>query len=63
MVEVKFDGMVCAWCDVYCREEVWSPLSSHTVCAYCGRSELRFGKRGRQTPIPKDSEVTPGEPF
>jgi hypothetical protein len=25
-----------------------------TVCAYCGRSELRFRKLGHQTPIPKD---------
>jgi hypothetical protein len=43
---------VCAWCDVYCRKERGSEWSWHTVCAYCGRSELRFGKLGRQTPIP-----------
>jgi hypothetical protein len=38
--------MVCAWCDVYCREERRTVNEeamidvSWTVCAYCGRSEL-----------------------
>ena len=40
--------MVCARCDVYCREERRTVNEeamidvSWTVCAYCGRSELVF---------------------
>jgi len=62
--------LVCAWCDVYCREEQHTYddagrlISTDTVCAYCGRSELRFGKLGRQTPLPEECEVVAltGEP-
>jgi hypothetical protein len=53
--------MVCAWCDVYCRVErvhtdaTTGEIVMHdTVCAYCGRGELRVGKLGRQTPLPED---------
>jgi hypothetical protein len=52
-------GFVCAWCDVYNRElrevrdENGDLVQTWTVCAYCGRSELRLGRLGRQTPIPK----------
>jgi hypothetical protein len=46
--------LVCAWCDVYCRVECENEFQSWTVCAYCGRSELRLSKLGRQTPLPKD---------
>jgi hypothetical protein len=55
--------MVCAWCDVYCRVECETRddegrlVCAWTECAYCGRTELRFGKLGRQTPLPKDKEV------
>ena len=65
--------MVCAWCDVYARVEREYRLDlddgphtiSSTVCAYCGRSELRFGTLGRQTPIPKktDDDRPDGCPF
>jgi len=50
---------VCAWCDVYVRkvrcmyDDEGRPFQQWTVCAYCGRRELRLGKLGRQTPIPK----------
>jgi hypothetical protein len=49
--------MVCAWCDVSNRvEQVMRVdgrvVQSWTCCAYCGRTELRRGKLGRQTPIP-----------
>ena len=63
---------VCAWCDVYAREhreyvvEDNGPHTiSYTICAYCGRSELRPEKLGRQTPIPKQSDDPPpdGCPF
>jgi hypothetical protein len=59
-------GPVCAWCDVYARElrqmhddegrviQVW------TVCAYCGRTELRWQKLGRQTPIPPPPKAPEG---
>jgi hypothetical protein len=55
-------NMVCAWCDVYARVECNTAdengriVSSWTACAYCGRTELRFKKLGRQTPLPKDAE-------
>jgi hypothetical protein len=52
-------GPVCAWCDVYNRVErvtrdaEGNEIMRDTCCAYCGRTELRFGgKSGRQTPIP-----------
>jgi hypothetical protein len=44
--------MVCAWCDVYsrvgreARDDNGKLVSAWTCCAYCGRTELRFGKRG-----------------
>ena len=56
MAEKNF---VCAWCDVYAREvcalrdDQGRPFQTWTCCAYCGRTELRLGKLGRQTPIPK----------
>jgi hypothetical protein len=34
-----------------------------TCCAYCGRTELRFGRLGHQTPIPKPAEPPNGFPF
>jgi hypothetical protein len=53
------DGPVCAWCDVYCRvervrhdEETGKETMRYCVCVYCGRTELRLRKLGRQTPIP-----------
>ena len=52
--------LVCAWCDVYCRtkrntrDESGAIICASTFCAYCGRTELRFGKLGHQTPIPDD---------
>ena len=56
---------VCAWCDVNVRvpcnlrDNQGRIVSTYTCCAYCGRTELRFGKLGHQTPIPKDeSKVT-----
>jgi hypothetical protein len=51
--------MVCAWCDVDARVEREMRdangvvFQTWTVCAYCGRSELRLGKLGRRTPIPQ----------
>ena len=65
-------GFVCAWCDVYARvpcaqyDDQGRPFIEWTACAYCGRSELRFGKLGRQTPIPKkatDDDQPDGCPF
>ncbi len=44
----KVGRMVCAWCNVYCREErecrnaEGRLVSSYAVCAYCGRPELSF---------------------
>jgi hypothetical protein len=62
--------LVCAWCDVsarvpcHMRDDQGRIVSSWTRCAYCGRTELRFGKLGRQTPIPKDKPRAPkGFPF
>jgi hypothetical protein len=61
--------IVCAWCDVNCRveqvqrDEEGREFMRSTVCAYCGRGELRFGKRGRRTPIPPPSEAPDGCPF
>ena len=61
--------LVCAWCDVYCRvervlrDDDGRVIQTSTVCAYCGRSELRFGKRGRQTPIPAPPAPPDGLPF
>lgn len=58
--------MVCAWCDVYCREAQVTTdtdgrvVDASTVCSYCGRSELRFGKLGRQTPLPEEPNVVNG---
>ena len=52
-------GPVCAWCDVYVRtprcmyDDEGRVMQEWTVCAYCGRSELRLRKLGHQTPIPK----------
>jgi hypothetical protein len=52
-------GPVCAWCDVYVREtrcmrdDEGRVIQEWTVCAFCGRTELRLQKLGRQTPIPK----------
>lgn len=40
--------LVCAKCGVYCRklhalyDEDGNVFQTSTVCAYCGRSELRF---------------------
>jgi hypothetical protein len=51
--------MVCAWCDVYARvpcemrDDRGRVIMTWAKCAYCGRTELRLGKLGRQTPIPK----------
>jgi hypothetical protein len=50
--------LFCAWCDVYNRipceacDDKGQVISSWTCCAYCGRTEFRFEKLGRQTPIP-----------
>ena len=61
--------LVCAWCDVNCRvervqhDDQGREFLRDTCCAYCGRTELRFGKLGRQTPIPKYTEPPDGEPF
>jgi hypothetical protein len=35
----------------------------NTACAYCERTELRFGKLGRQTSIPKPSVPPDDLPF
>jgi hypothetical protein len=62
-------GLVCAWCDVWNRvERVLKDESGHeflrdSSCAYCGRTELRFGKLGRQTPIPTPRVPPDGLPF
>src|SRR5438067_10518779 len=53
------EGPVCAYCDVWCRatcaqyDDEGRPFLTWTACAYCGRTELRARKLGRQTPIPK----------
>jgi len=60
---------VCAWCDVWCRiennqyDDQGRAAIYGTACAYCGRSELRFGKLGRQTPIPAPPAPPDGFPF
>jgi hypothetical protein len=66
--------LVCAYCDVYCRNERVTrdaqgrEIMSDTCCAYCGRTEMRFGKLGYQTPVPEppkplpDGELSDGEP-
>jgi hypothetical protein len=60
---------VCAWCDVYCRiervhrDEQGREIMRDSCCAYCGRTELRFGKLDHQTPIPKSAEPPDGFPF
>jgi hypothetical protein len=60
---------VCAWCDVYCRvervmrDEQGREFLRDTCCAYCGRTELRIGKLGHQTPIPKASVPDDDLPF
>jgi hypothetical protein len=52
--------LVCAYCDVYARvpcdtrDDQGRIHVSWTACAYCGRTELRLGKLGRQTPPPRD---------
>jgi hypothetical protein len=57
----QMTDMVCAWCDVYARipcemcDDQGRVISTWTKCAYCERSELRFRKLGRQTPIPKQA--------
>ena len=64
----KASRFVCAWCDVYCRvervqhDEAGREIIRDSVCAYCGRTELRFAL-GRQTPIPKLSVRPDGLPF
>jgi hypothetical protein len=53
-------ALVCAWCDIYCRtecntrDESGAIVYAWTCCAYCGRTELRFGRLGHQTPIPNN---------
>jgi hypothetical protein len=66
----KVNVLVCAWCDVYNRiervhrDEDGREFMRDTVCAYCGRTELRFGRLGRQTPIPPPPAAPPdGLPF
>jgi len=60
---------VCAWCDVHCRVEQIQcdkegrEIIRSTCCAYCERSELRYGKLGRQTPIPTPRVPPDGFPF
>jgi hypothetical protein len=52
---------VCAWCDVYARvtraqyDDERRPFIEWTACAYCGRTETRFGKLGRRTPVPTEA--------
>jgi hypothetical protein len=67
---IKQEGPVCAYCDVWCRatcaqyDDEGRPFLTWTACAYCGRSELRPRKLGRQTPIPKDQpKPLEGFPF
>jgi hypothetical protein len=61
--------MVCAWCDVYCRtvraqyDDQGRPFITWACCAYCGRTELRNGKLGHPTPIPKPDPPPDGLPF
>jgi hypothetical protein len=63
--------LVCAWCDVYARapyaqyDDQGRPFIEWMACAYCGRTELRLGKLGRQTPIPQQAtgERPDGCPF
>jgi hypothetical protein len=62
------EGPVCAWCDVWAREvrqirEGDRVIQEWTVCAYCGRTELRLQKLGRQTPIPPPQKPPEGFPF
>ena len=63
------NGLVCAWCDVYCRvervqvDENGKEFMCDICCAYCGRTELRLGKLGRQTPIPERKPIDPNDPF
>jgi hypothetical protein len=65
----KTSRCVCAWCDVYCRveraqhDEAGREIMRDSVCAYCGRTELRFARLGRQTPILKPSVRPDGLPF
>jgi len=60
---------VCAWCDVNCRveqvqcDDEGREIMRSTYCAYCGHSELRLGKLGRQTPIPPPRVPPDGFPF
>jgi hypothetical protein len=62
-------SFVCAWCDVYCRvervqhDEQGCEFMRWACCAYCGRTELRLGKLGRQTPIPAPPTPPVGLPF
>ena len=61
--------LVCTWCDVYCRiaceqrDENGKIVRQWTQCAYCGRTELRFAKLGRQTPMPEPPTPPKGFPF
>jgi hypothetical protein len=61
--------LVCAWYDVYnrvpreMRDENSCVTQQWAECAYCGRTELRFGKLGRQTPLPKPPTPPEGFPF
>jgi hypothetical protein len=55
---------------VYCRKEYAQYhegrpfITSSMACAYCGRTELRLGKLGRQTPIPPPRPIDPADaPF
>jgi len=63
------EGPVCAWCDVYAREvrcmhdDGGRVTQRWTVCAYCGRTELRLRKLGHQTPRPPVKEPPEGFPF
>jgi hypothetical protein len=60
---------VCAYCDVYCRveriqyDDDGREIMCSSVCAYCGRSGLRRGKLGRQTPVPSAGSERPGNKF
>jgi len=60
---------VCAWCDVSnrvpceTRDENGVVIQTWTRCAYCGRTELRLGKFGHQTPIPPAKKPPEGFPF
>jgi hypothetical protein len=60
-MEIRFGDPVCFWCDVYNRvacerlDEDGKP-EKWDCCAYCGGTWIRLGKRGRQTPRPRDDD-------